>query len=330
MLPVLYASKKYLVPALADKCTTFLEENLHPDNVCTIYEQSILYDESALVEQCNKFVSSRTDEVLHSPSFLEISRNTLCSILHFKSLSVSELDIFRGCLAWATTECKRQQKDVTPENQRTMLGDALYLIHFPCIPLKDFTNVVSKARILTAEEKCAVYEYLTSDDAEAEMKFPKKQRQKPYPSIVRRFTNFGKSNVYSGDCSIMKMQCDNPVLINGFGVSGSVGYDPLAEVQITIKQERSILCNKSLAINDDLSGDTISVVLPDNDHVVFQPNIWYTIIVTFHFYGDHDQGSCRRGKGGQRSFRCDGVTFEFDRPDTAGFVPEILFRRIQD
>ena len=148
--------------------------------------------------------------------------------------------------------------------------------------------------------------------------------------LVYIFIFLGKSNVYSGDCSIMKIQCDNPVVINGFGVSGSVGYDPLAEVQITIKQERSILCNKSLAINDDLSGDIIPVILPDLEPVSFVANVWYTIIVTFHFYGDHDQGSCRRGKGGQRSFRCDGVTFEFDRPDTAGFVPEILFRRIQD
>ncbi len=39
VLPTLYAAKKYIIPALVDKCIQYLEHNLNPDNVCLIYEQ---------------------------------------------------------------------------------------------------------------------------------------------------------------------------------------------------------------------------------------------------------------------------------------------------
>lgn len=330
VLPTLYSSKKYLLPALTDRCTEYLECNLHPDNVCLIYEQSILYDETSLVKKCVTFLESRTEDVLNAATFTETSIQTLIRLLKFNCLTVTELDLFKACLSWATTECHRQEIEASPLNKRKVLGDALFCIHFPAMPLKDFSNVVARTGVLTAEEKCSIFEHLTCDDhstpAAAELKFPSSQRERPQPSVLRRFTIYGKSNVYSGDCSIMKLQCDKPVLIKGFGINGSISYDPLAEVQVTIKQDRSFLCNKSVTIEDDMSGDIICVKLPES--TLLKPEFWYTIIVTFHFYGDHDQGSCRRGKGGKQAVTCDGINFEFDRADSAGFIPEILFCRV--
>ena len=42
VLPTLYAAKKYMIPALVEKCILYLEHNLSPDNVCLIYEQVML------------------------------------------------------------------------------------------------------------------------------------------------------------------------------------------------------------------------------------------------------------------------------------------------
>lgn len=72
-------------------------------------------------------------------------------------------------------------------------------------------------------------------------------------------------------------------------------------------------------------GDVIQVLLTDN--VLLQPALWYTVIITFHFLGDRDQGSCRRGKGGSKTMLCEGVTFEFDRSDSGSLIPEVLFCR---
>jgi hypothetical protein len=61
--------------------------------------------------------------------------------------------------------------------------------------------------------------------------------------------------------------------------------------------------------------------------VMLQPTLWYTVIITFHFLGDRDQGSCRRGKGGSKSIVSEGVTFEFDRSDSGSLIPQVLFCR---
>jgi hypothetical protein len=213
--------------------------------------------------------------------------------------------------------------------------------------LREFAQDVSRTGVLSAEDRCAVFEYLvcrsdmpaaaeTSDDGTkngsasnvdlpASLRFPTTRRLRPLPLVLRRFNSFGKSSIYSGDCSMMRLRCDKPVVIRGFGVSGSMGCDPLAELQVTIKQDRQFLCNRSVIVSDDMTGDVIQVLLPEP--VILQPAIWYTVIITFHFLGDHDQGSCRRGKGGTKSLYYEGMTFEFDRSDSGSLIPEVLFCR---
>lgn len=79
VLPVLYASKKYLLPALTQLCAKFLEDNLHVDNVCIIYEQCLHFDEDAILDKCRAFIETRTKEVFASDTFKDISR--MCDIL---------------------------------------------------------------------------------------------------------------------------------------------------------------------------------------------------------------------------------------------------------
>ena len=332
VLPTLYLAKKYILPALADRCVQYLEENLAPENVCLIYEQSLFYDEKQLVDKCTAFIETRSEDIIMASGFLDVAHETLLNILKFDKLTVAELDLFKACLAWAEQECRRKGVEVCPENNRLMLNDTLYHVRFPTMELSDFANVVAKTRILTAEEKCAVFEYMTVDDCDhlddivKTLKFPTTYRQRPLPSVLKRFTAFGKSNVYSGDCSIMKLQCDKPVLLKGFGIHGSTSYDALAELTVTIKQDKKTLLTSSINISDDRSGDCMHIMLPDN--VVLRSSVWYTVIVTFHFYGDHDQGSCKRGRGGYRCITSDGVSFDFDRADSAGFLSEVLFCRV--
>ena len=43
VMGVLYLAKKYMVPSLADKCTEYLQDNLNPSNVFSIFFFSFFY-----------------------------------------------------------------------------------------------------------------------------------------------------------------------------------------------------------------------------------------------------------------------------------------------
>jgi len=74
VLPVLYISKKYLVSALTNLCAKFLEDNLHVDNVCVIYEQCLYFDDVQILDMCRAFIETRTKEVFASDTFKDLSR----------------------------------------------------------------------------------------------------------------------------------------------------------------------------------------------------------------------------------------------------------------
>jgi len=74
VLAVLYVSKKYLLPALTQLCRQFLEENLHIDNICVIYENSLYFDEVQIVDMCRTFIETRTKEIFATESFKDVSR----------------------------------------------------------------------------------------------------------------------------------------------------------------------------------------------------------------------------------------------------------------
>jgi len=201
--------------------------------------------------------------------------------MQFPSLSVSELTVFQACLAWSIKECHRQGIDVTPENQRGVLGSVLFHVRFPTMSLVEFAQDVSKTNVLTADDRCAVFEYIAcrgdscscnkNKDAEVadsdpddvidldmspRLRFPTTARTYPLPLILSRFTSFCKSGIYSGDCSMMRLRCDQQVFIRGFGVSGSMSCDPLHELSITIKQDRRFICNQALSVSDDMTGSS--------------------------------------------------------------------------
>lgn len=140
------------------------------------------------------------------------------------------------------------------------------------------------------------------------------------------------------------MLCDKNISLKGFGISSSSDFDPLQEVQvepthsisdifyvfigffyyqIAIKQDRVFLLNKTYFVNDDMKTQVVRVMLESDVHL--QPKTLYSVIITYTFSGEHDQGICRRGKGGSKIINFEHFTFEFDRPDSGGLISEIIF-----
>jgi len=223
--------------------------------------------------------------------------------MQFPNMSVSELAVFQACLAWSYKECQRQAIDMSPENQRNVLGSVLFHIRFPTMSLVEFAQEVSKTNVLTADDCCAVFEYIAcrgdvchcneqSDakgaasnaevtlidlDLSPRLRFPTTPRKYPLPLILSRFTSFCKSGIYSGDCSMMRLRCDQQVDIRGFGVSSSMSCDPLHELSVVIKQDRQFICNQTLSVTDDMTGWCFCTALFNGRVIAFSDLTWLVI-----------------------------------------------------
>ena len=83
---------------------------------------------------------------------------TLCT--HYITVGASEVEVFQGCVRWLDRQCAMQEVELTPQNRREMLGEALYLLHLPSLSLRHFTDVVLPTQLLNSGEENAIFRYI--------------------------------------------------------------------------------------------------------------------------------------------------------------------------
>ena len=163
VLGVLYLAKKYMVPSLADKCTKYLQENLHPTNAFSILPSAQKYEENDLVERCWRVIDEKAEEAVTADGFATIERSLLEAVVQRDTLSIKEITLFQAVDLWATKECERQGLTADGEVKRRILGEAIVKgIRFPVMKEAEFARIVIDSEILTSKEIATFFKYYNS------------------------------------------------------------------------------------------------------------------------------------------------------------------------
>jgi len=101
---------------------------------------------------CLDTIDKHTVEALAAEGFLDIDFDTLTTVLERDTLRIREVVLFNAVVRWAEQECQRQTLADNPDNQRVVLGRALYLIRFPLMTVEEFAVDVAQSGILTDRE----------------------------------------------------------------------------------------------------------------------------------------------------------------------------------
>ncbi|CAC5411604.1 BTBD3_6 [Mytilus coruscus] len=155
---LLYGSEKYMLQTLKDKCSDFLTSSVNGDHACVVFQTAHDFHMKDLEEEALNFIYKNGSASLESDDFLHLSSDCLKLILRSDQLICDETTIYQRMVQWAKLQCEEQSMPTTDENVRKSLGDLLYLIRFPLMTPKYFTDEVSSQKILTFEEKVGVYE----------------------------------------------------------------------------------------------------------------------------------------------------------------------------
>ncbi|XP_017293759.1 BTB/POZ domain-containing protein 6-B [Kryptolebias marmoratus] len=328
VLATLYAAKKYLVPAVAKACVSFLETSLEAKNACVLLSQSRLFEEAELTERCWEVIDAQAELALRSEGFCEIDRPTLEMVLQRESLNVREVLVFRAVLDWAAAECRRQGLTVTPRNQRTVLGKALYLVRIPSMSLQEFADGPAQSDVLTLTETRNIFLWFTASNKPI-LDFPMTKRAGLAPQRCHRFQSSAyRSNQwrYRGRCDSIQFAVDRRIFMAGLGLYGSSCGKTEYSVKIELKRQGMVLAQNLTKFLSDGSSSTFPVWF---EHPVqVEQDTFYTVSAVLDgnelsYFGQEGMTEVQSGK----------VTFQFQCSSDStngtgvqgGQIPELIF-----
>ena len=328
MLATLYAAKKYIVPHLARECVRFLETSLSAKNACVLLSQSRLFEEEELMQRCWEVIDAQAEESLNSDGFTEIDYKTLESILARETLNAKEVSVFQAAINWAKAECSRQGLEVTSENQRRVLGRALYQIRIPSMKLDEFANGAAQSGVLTLNETNDIFLYFTAKHRPL-VPFPNRERRGLLPRICHRFQSSAyRSNQwrYRGRCDSIQFSVDRRIFIAGFGLYGSSNGAAEYHVKAELKRNGVTLGQDHVKFFSDGSSNTFPVYFANPIQV--DPEAFYTASAILEgselsFFGQEGMAEVTAGS----------VTFQFQCSSDStngtgvqgGQIPELIF-----
>ena len=197
-MPILYASKKYLLPGLTQVCVEYLEKQLSGDNACILHDHSLLFDEAKLTERSLLMIKNKTKECLKASSMNYIRQSTLSKILDSDRLTAPEIDVFSACEKWARCQVEKSGQEVTGEAMRKVLGDCVFKIRYPNLKFKEFGTIVAPKGILLAEEEISMFRYFASEsEMSLPQNFPSKNRFLTGPFTTSSDENCAETSIAS-------------------------------------------------------------------------------------------------------------------------------------
>jgi hypothetical protein len=316
---VLYLAKKYIVPFLAQKCVEFLEANLAVENVSTVLQQALQFDEKKLEKKCLGLIDLKTSEAVACDAFTGINEATLAHILKRESLTVREVDLFKAVLKWSEAECSRKGIEANAKNKRAAMGNAIYQIRFASMNLQDFGQNVSQSGILTLEEMVLFYDKFSGVERTSEIWNMSETRAKE-DILLRccRFHSYG-IRIFSTTVSTWEdalgISFSKPVKIHGVRLLGTEGD----EYNVKLEVWSWIIKKKFHSEQDNRGIFGFDVMLPVPIKVQANVPVHLKANITGYHYS-YWEAPCVR-----KTVETNGITVSLETKKDTGHFDEIIF-----
>jgi PHR domain/BTB And C-terminal Kelch len=347
---LLYAAKKYLLLDLVEQCQKFLQDNLTSDNVSSILDLGLAFDEPDLVDRCLDFISEHAFEVFATDGFLNMTPAALEAVVRLDVLSATEMLLYDSCVAWARHRCPTNSS-LTDAQIRDTLGSIVYGIRFPSMDPAEFTRLVMRSDVLSHEEKLAVYYYyhtrngdecatgcagagVTSSSSNTNVSCSSSSMfkppfdhtpRRPPETVVSRLSNVSATEwPTAGKTDTIDFTTDHDVVLIGVGLYGSTpGY--VHEVAIEVWMGKILLCIAAKKFETSACAEPVKVYL--GQRVKIRANVTNTIVTTIK------GPSTRYGIGGRSRIVSGGMVFTFAASSKcggrtaveAGQIPQLYF-----
>jgi len=331
VMHVLYLAKKYIVPSLTKKCTTYLRENLEASNVFAILPHAQKFEEKDLEDRCWEVIEMHTEEAVTSVEFVTLERSLVESVVKRERLRVKEVELFKAVDRWATKEIERQ--GITPDGgaKRRMLGEEIVkAIRFPLMTQKEFVSSVFDSRVLNFQEISDVMKHYSDVSLTLPLAFIQTPRTGSF-YLCHRFVKLNPPDrnwCYKGADGIC-VAVDKAIKLHGVQHFGSEGGEYTVVIEVKDKANTSSLVQQS----GSYSSEKDEAYPYYGFNVLFNPSVSLESGKTYEIVSLIKGPMSWYGQEGQTSVDCQGVQFTFKSSDTSsngttdllGQFPAFLF-----
>ena len=328
VMQLLYLSKKYMLPTLAEKCSAFLKENLNALNVFHILPDAQKYQEKDLVNHCWKLIETETEEAVKSEGFVTVERSALEELVEKNSLNIKEVELFKAINCWAEKECEKQGLVAEGSVKRRVLGERVVQgIRFPVMEEREFADFVLDSEILTPRETNRLVKYFNSVLYDP-VGFPDAKRA-GHKFVVSRFRSldWGWDPSSYPDC--IHFEVDKDIHLHAIQLFGSDNSEHSVTLEVfdhnigeTVRRQEGIFLSRQIncEIGDHQGFD-----------IVFVPSIAIKANTRYEIWAAITGPPSWYGTNGCSTVENSGVTFHFTTASTLltsdkmGQFPEFVF-----
>ncbi|XP_067652330.1 BTB/POZ domain-containing protein 6-like isoform X2 [Haliotis asinina] len=268
---MLYLAKKYAVESLERVSLDFLKDSLCPDTACDVLEQAHSFDEMDLRAATLLMMTTKGEAVLSSQGLQDLCQSCFHTVINALSRVTKPESMFNAAVRWSEAECVRQSLEVTPQNQRRLIGSVFFNILFPEMdPIFYIRNVVA-SKFLTNEEHVKILSYFlcpVEDVSPFRTRYIRDDRLKL--ERVTHFETFDVPLCYGrkrlgespkGEITDdVYVKCSRRVMFHGFNMFGS-GRQHIYCHKYHLKIYKNVSCYgnyRKLTLETDIMAGTLS------------------------------------------------------------------------
>ena len=155
-----FAADKYCVSELKKRCENCLCRcDVCPANVWLFFENSLLLNSEPIKQRCLQVLRHQLKFALEQNSFLDISFNTMESLLSLDNLNVSEEKLLKNVILWAEHQSQMEGADTFENTLKPLLSN----ICFSALTAQEFVQLRRHTRlpeVLSVHDSLSILEHL--------------------------------------------------------------------------------------------------------------------------------------------------------------------------
>ncbi|XP_055330354.1 BTB/POZ domain-containing protein 6-like [Paramacrobiotus metropolitanus] len=156
---VLKAARTYGARRLEVYCMGKVYDSIDADDHCAMWTTALAAGDADTAERALARIDEAFDTASQQASFLALSVKDLVELFRRDTLKADEMDVYHAAERWAEAVCKQHKSDDTPQNRRTVLGEALDQIRFPLMTPEELTNGPVKTGLLQPQDVTDIMRY---------------------------------------------------------------------------------------------------------------------------------------------------------------------------